>query len=106
MTPSKYQKDIYDFITNETGSAVVLAVAGAGKSTTIVEGSKLIPKTQAVAFVAFNKDIVIALKSRVPNAVTMNSLGNGVLKRFLGSRWPLQIEADKTMKVVKRVFSE
>jgi len=105
MTPSKYQQAIYDEIRTGDGCLIIKAVAGAGKTTTIVEAYKLIPPTQCI-FVAFNKDIVTALKGRVANACTMNSLGYGVLRRFLGSKWPLQVESDKTMKVIKRVFGE
>jgi len=106
MTPSKYQQAIYTEIQNGDGCLIIIAVAGAGKTTTIVEAYKLIPQTKQVIFVAFNRDIVTALKSRVANAVTMNSLGYNVLRRFLGSKYSLQVEADKTMKVIKRVFSE
>jgi hypothetical protein len=34
--PSKYQKAVYTFITKCKGNAVIDAVAGSGKSTTIV----------------------------------------------------------------------
>ena len=41
---SKYQKAIFSFIEDESaGNAVVEAVAGSGKSTTIVEGMNRIP---------------------------------------------------------------
>jgi len=55
--PSPYQKAIFDFVATGTGSAVIEAVAGSGKTTTIVESLNLIPKTKQVLFLAFNKAI-------------------------------------------------
>ena len=37
FTYSKYQKDIFDFVKNGQGNAVVEASAGAGKSTTLIK---------------------------------------------------------------------
>ena len=58
FTPSKYQKQIFDFIQNEKGNLLIEAVAGSGKTTTIVKALNLIPDDKSVLFCAFNKDIV------------------------------------------------
>lgn len=58
MTPSIYQKAIYEFAVSGRGNAVIDAVAGSGKSTTLVEMLNILPKNQKVLFVAFNKEIV------------------------------------------------
>lgn len=58
MTPSIYQAAIYNFATNGQGNAVVNAVAGSGKSTTLVEMLNILPKDRKILFVAFNKEIV------------------------------------------------
>lgn len=78
--PSKYQQDIYDFIEKGQGNLIIDAVAGSGKSTTIVNGVNLIPESQSVLFLAFNKSIVEELKiklSMVQNVEvsTLHSLG-------------------------------
>ena len=52
--PSLYQQAVYDFITNGKGNAVINAVAGSGKSTTIVNALRLIPSDKRVLFLAFN----------------------------------------------------
>ena len=60
------------------GNLVVEAVAGAGKTSTIVEALKLIPPEKKVVFLAFNTSIVQELKTRVPSHVdvmTLNGLG-------------------------------
>ena len=65
--PSKFQQAIYDFITDGKGNAVVSAVAGSGKTTTLLNALKLIPTNKRVLFLAFNKSIAKELQERVPN---------------------------------------
>lgn len=62
---SKYQNDIFNFVTNGSGNAVVSAVAGSGKTTTIVEAAKRVNNTSKVAFFAFNKSIANELQDRL-----------------------------------------
>lgn len=85
--PSPYQQKIYDFVSDGTGNAVVDAVAGSGKSTTIVNSLKQIPEDQSVLFLAFNKAIVEELKIKVAfqenvEVMTLHSLG---AKSIMGS---------------------
>ena len=80
--PSPYQTAIYEWVKNGTGNAFVQAVAGAGKTTTLVESIKYIKKGLTVAFLAFNKDIVIELQNRLGKdfpANTLNSLGHRII---------------------------
>lgn len=84
--PSKYQSAIYNFVQNQTGNAVIDAVAGSGKSTTLVESLKLIPEDQSVLFLAFNKAIVEELKIKtgfIQNVEvrTLHSLGASSIMR-------------------------
>jgi DNA helicase II / ATP-dependent DNA helicase PcrA len=55
--PSKYQQDIFNFIENGNGNAVINAVAGSGKTTTLIESLKLIEHGKRKLFLAFNKSI-------------------------------------------------
>jgi superfamily I DNA/RNA helicase len=96
FTPSKYQQAIYTFIREGTGNAVIDAVAGSGKSTTIVNALKLIPSTQSVLFLAFNKAIVEELKIKVGNLSnveikTLHSLGAGAIMKQIRTN----IQSDK-----------
>ena len=68
--PSVYQQGIYDFITNGKGNAVVSAVAGSGKTTTLINALNLIPSELNVLFLAFNKSIAKELSERVPKSAT------------------------------------
>lgn len=78
LTPSSYQKDIFNFIKEGNGNCVINAVAGSGKTTTIVGSLKFIPSDKSVIFLAFNKSIVEDIKLKVPSNVivkTFHSLG-------------------------------
>lgn len=86
FTPSKYQQRIYDFIEQGTGNAVINAVAGSGKTTTLINLLERVPATSRVLFLAFNKSIVEELKiktSRFSNVdvKTLHSLGWSALRR-------------------------
>jgi superfamily I DNA/RNA helicase len=91
MTPSIYQSAVYDFVQNGSGNAVIDAVAGSGKSTTIVNALKLIPTGKNVLFLAFNKAIVEELKVKIGNLqnveiMTLHSLGaKSVMSTFKSS---------------------
>jgi len=80
FTPSKYQRAVYQFIKSCKGNAVVEAVAGSGKSTTIVNAISIIPESKRILFLAFNKSIVNELKRKIGNIPncdikTLHSLG-------------------------------
>ena len=86
FVPSKYQKTVYTYIQKGKGNAVIDAVAGSGKSTTIVNALKLIPTYKRVLFLAFNKSIVDELKVKIGDlknvdVCTLHSLGCKALFR-------------------------
>lgn len=104
MKPSLYQQAIFDFVANQSGSAIIEAVAGSGKTTTIVNALKLIPKDKSILMVAFNKSIAEELKARVPNNVqvkTFNGLGHSVLYSRLGR---LNVDSYKTRNILKKLM--
>jgi DNA helicase-2/ATP-dependent DNA helicase PcrA len=72
MTPSKYQSAIFSFVASGSGSAVIEAVAGSGKTTTIVQAAQNLTD---YIFLAFNKAIAEDLKARNVNASTFHALG-------------------------------
>ena len=87
MAWSSYQNAIFEYATNpNNGSFVISAVAGSGKTTTLVECAKRISGENPfsnILFLAFNKSIVEKLRSEVtsPNmkCATLHSLGLSVL---------------------------
>lgn len=106
--PSPQQSTIFDWVENGSGSAVIEAVAGAGKTTTLIESLKL---TQGnVAFCAYNKAIANEISERVAplqlgnriKAGTVHSFGNAMLRKAfsrtkLDSK-KLNIIADKVVE--------
>lgn len=76
---SHYQHAIFTAIRDTSDSLLIEAVAGSGKSTTLVEAVKYVPAHQSVCFLAFNKRIAEELKKRViaPNAtcLTLHAAG-------------------------------
>lgn len=84
FTPSPYQEAIFENILHGSSNMVINAVAGSGKSTTIVNALRLIPSKNRVLFIAFNKDIVETLKNKVGevpnvNIMTYHSLGYSIV---------------------------
>lgn len=86
--PSKYQNDIWDFVKHGVGNAVVEANAGCAKTSTIVNAIRLIPESLKILFVAFNRDIVKELESKIRafesenvDIKTLHSLGYSLLRR-------------------------
>lgn len=87
ITYSSYQLAVFDNVANGTGHTVVNAVAGSGKSTTIIEALKHVPVGCRTLFVAFNKSIAEELKKRAPRGVevsTLHSYGLRTITRTLG----------------------
>lgn len=78
--PSKFQQAIYDFVLQGIGNLIINAVAGSGKTTTIINIMKLLNfNTHKICFLAFNKSIIAELKLKIDNIAidvkTINSLG-------------------------------
>lgn len=100
--PSKYQKAIYKFVKEGTGNAVINAVAGSGKTSTLLAVLKEIPQDAKVLFLAFNKSIVEELRIKVGNQPnveisTLHSLGCRALMR----QFRTNIESNKYSHYVR-----
>lgn len=74
---STYQQGIFSEVTDSRRNLAVSAVAGSGKTTTLVEVSNRLPRNAKVVFVAFNKHIVGELSARMKgvDCMTIHSLG-------------------------------
>lgn len=83
---SKHQLSIFDFIVNDTKNLIVIARAGSGKTTTLIEAIKRIPNKKAkVLAVAFNKKIAQELDEKIDKSYidvfTLHSLGLSRIRR-------------------------
>lgn len=97
---SPQQQAIWAALASEDVHVLVEALAGTGKTTTIVEGLKRLQPGQTSGFVAFNKSIARELQARVPpgvRACTLHSLGFGVLRQEFGN---VAVNDDKTYELV------
>jgi len=93
--PSKFQQGIFDFIAGGQGNAIIEAVAGSGKTTTILQSLGLIDPRNEVVFLAFNTKIAKELAAKVPGhvkAMTFNGLGHRACMKALGN---VGLNADK-----------
>ncbi len=117
---SPLQDDIFMFFWNElqkyaagqsTQSLMVQAVAGSGKTTTIVAAARLIKLGYRALFLAFNKSIATELQQRLPRhieAKTLNALGFAMWTRYYRGvhRGSVELKAFKTNEVLRNLFSK
>lgn len=105
--PSKYQKAIFDWVKKGSGNAIIQAVAGSGKTVTIVSASKLVSKNKKSIFVAFNKGIATELQKRLPSNVearTLHSFGYGLF--FSNSNIKVKLDNDKLFNTIKSALTD
>lgn len=85
---SRYQQAIFDFVRNGRGDGIVSAVAGSGKTFTLLQAARLL-RTRSALFLAFNKHIAEelskSLRGTPMSARTIHSIGYGSLMRYLGN---------------------
>lgn len=88
--PSSLQQAIFDIVGNHPEiNLIVEAVAGSGKTTTIVKACGYIPSTDSTLFIAFNKSIQLELQARLPRhveALTFHSFGLRAIRSGLGKQ--------------------
>jgi len=96
--PSPYQQAVFDLVADpNSGSLMVEAVAGSGKTTTIVRSLDRAPRGNII-MLAFNKSIATELSSRVPKGVecrTCHSVGFAALRQWAGRR-RINVKGNKT----------
>lgn len=100
--PSPQQSAFFDWITNSIGSCVLEAVAGAGKTTTLVHGLSLM--SGKIFFGAFSKNIVVEIAERVRHlgdsvkVSTMHAEGFGALRRAFKN---VRVDNDKCRNIFR-----
>ncbi len=94
---SAHQQAIFSFVESGTGNAIVEAVAGSGKTTTLVEAVKRCGAASSI-FLAFNKAIAVELGKRGVNARTFHSLTYGPVMKAKGAS---TVNTDKLRNIVE-----
>jgi DNA helicase II / ATP-dependent DNA helicase PcrA len=85
---SSYQQSIFTNVAKGTGNTVVIARAGAAKTSSLIESLSHMPKNTKALLVAFNKSIAEELKTRAPKHVeclTLHSLGFRAIRNKFGN---------------------
>lgn len=85
MKFSQQQTAVFDWVRTGRGSAFVEAVAGAGKTTTIIQACK--DMRGSVAFAAYNKKIAAEIQAKLTEQGLPNSVRAGTFHSFGFSAW-------------------
>lgn len=101
LKPSKFQQDIFDYVAGGEGSAIINAVAGSGKTTTICSAAKLLKPGGNYWFGAFNKGIAEELKGRLPYFVNCSTFHSRCLDAYKRAFGKVKIDASKTKWLVQ-----
>ncbi|ANV89126.1 UvrD-helicase domain-containing protein [Picosynechococcus sp. PCC 7117] len=106
FAPSQYQRAIFNWVQNGNGHALIEAVAGSGKTTTLIKASQLI-YNKRILFCAFNKHIQQEISHKISHhnsdIKTVHSIGFGCISRYLKGRIQ-PVEQYKYSALVKRDF--
>ena len=98
---NEFQKDIFRNVSKETGHLIVQAYAGSGKSTTLIESFRYVPKGKKILALAFNKKIQMDLQAKAPSYAecrTFHSVGMQAIKNRFGE---IEVDDNKVFKLVK-----
>jgi superfamily I DNA/RNA helicase len=100
---SAQQQDIFDWFKTGEGNLVVVARAGTGKTTTVLEATKYASERR-ILFCAFNKKNAVELGEKLANpnaeAKTLHALGFGFLRAYDSK---LRVDNYRGLNIAKRV---
>lgn len=104
FVPSIQQADFFNWILTGEGSCILQAVAGAGKTTTLVEALKIMSGT--IFFGAYNKKIAEEIKTKaagISNVAisTFHAAGLGIWTKAVGN---VKIDGNKCRDLYRRIF--
>ena len=108
MKPTKEQETIYNFVKYDTDHGIIDAVAGSGKTTTIINSASFIDPGKNILFCAFNKSIRDEIQRRFDNKQMSNitvknlhQLGYDILKSNHEGKF--NFEPTKYRKLISRL---
>jgi DNA helicase-2/ATP-dependent DNA helicase PcrA len=108
MTFTDEQKRIFQFVEQEGGHGIIDAVAGAGKTTTIMECAKFVKDKSTILFCAFNNSIAAEIARKFHklglNEVTVktiHALGRQIIQDNNSSGQPINLEENKYRELLK-----
>lgn len=105
IRPSVYQQAIYDLVENpDGGNIAVRARAGCGKTSSICEAVRRMPRRARILVCAFNRDIREELARRLPlgvDVLTTHGLGMRAVQRAQAHS---RLDKDKLKRMVAAVW--
>jgi superfamily I DNA/RNA helicase len=104
--PSPQQSDFFNWITNDTGSCILEAVAGAGKTTTLIKALELM--FGSIFFGAYNKKIAVEIEDRTPKKdglviSTMHAAGFKMWRKVANN---VKIDANKCRTIFREASAK
>lgn len=98
--PSPEQLAFFEELRSGSSSILLSAVAGSGKTTTIVQACQFLPPNLLVRFLAFNKNIAEELSKRLPPFVQTGTFHSCAF-RALGRTGKFKVNKDKVKDILK-----
>ncbi|GGH72034.1 UvrD-helicase domain-containing protein [Phaeocystidibacter marisrubri] len=102
------QKNIFDFVENQSGHGIIDAVAGAGKTTTIMECAKFVKDKRKILFCAFNNSISNDIAQKFHNlglnevtVKTIHALGRQIIQDNNNTGQPIKLIQSKYRDILK-----
>ena len=101
FTPSPQQATFFDWIQHGSGSCVLEAVAGAGKTTTLIHALELM--SGRIFFGAYNKKIAEEIKERAPKrqGLFINTMHAAGFRSWAKATSSLTVDRDKVKKLYR-----
>lgn len=99
LTPTPELLAILDALRDTPDNLIIEAVAGGGKTTTLIECCRALGPGRSILFLAFNKDIATTLQQRLPyyvTASTFHSFCFDALRRKFGGK--VKVDAGKSRR--------
>lgn len=97
---STFQQAVFDNVENGKGHTVVQAVAGSGKTTTLVKSLAYTYSDESAVVLAFSRAVADELQRRVPQgveALTSHALGLRAVRKAFGK---IQIDTNRTKRIL------
>ena len=107
MTPTPEQEAIVAFARTRDDNLLISALAGTGKTSTLILLAKALSTTRILAL-AFNKRIADEMKDKLPlncEARTMNAIGHRVWAEAIGQRF-LKVDSNKMNSLLKAAIDK
>jgi len=108
MIHTDEQKLIFKFVENQQGHGIIDAVAGAGKTTTIMECAKFVEDKSKILFCAFNNSIANEIANKFykiglneVTVKTIHALGRQILQDNNNTNQPIKLEENKYRELLK-----